>query len=91
MIENELKKRIEDRFSPSVLLIENQSAHHHGHAGSPDSGESHFLVTVVSDDFVSMNRMQRHKAVKETVSGLFSQGLHALSLKLYTQDEYKCI
>lgn len=88
MIENSLKSLLEQQFQPEFLDIVNQSALHHGHAGSPDSGESHFKVFMVSSAFDGLSRVQRHQAVNAVVNDLFDKGLHALSLKLLAPDEY---
>lgn len=88
MIENRLKSLLEQGFDPECITIENQSALHHGHLSSPDTGDSHFKITIVSDKFNGMSRLQRHQFVNTFVSSLFDEGLHALSLELLSPSEY---
>lgn len=90
MIEQELKDILEKTFNCVELRIDNQSHLHAGHASSPQSGQSHFHVLVVSDDFLGMTRVQRHQAINAVLTPLFERGLHALSLTLSTPSEYKC-
>jgi BolA protein len=86
MIEQRLKDILEKTFSCKELVIMNQSHLHHGHAGSPNSGQSHFHVLIVSDDFQNLTRVQRHQLVNRAVQGLFDEGLHALSLDLRVEQ-----
>lgn len=88
MIELRLKTLLEQGFEPEYLNIENQSELHHGHLSSPETGESHFKITIVSEKFDGMPRLQRHQAVNTFVSSLFDEGLHALSLTLLSPGEY---
>ena len=87
MIEEQLKDILEKTFTCQNLMIVNESRHHIGHTNSPETGESHFSVTIVSDDFKNMSRIQRHQQVNECVHHLFDEGLHALSLSLFTPSE----
>jgi stress-induced morphogen len=43
----------------------------------------------VSDDFVGQSRVMRHQKINQMTKPLFDKGLHALSIKTYTKDEYK--
>tara|TARA_B100001167_G_C16558982_1_gene207085 strand:+ start:86 stop:352 length:267 start_codon:yes stop_codon:yes gene_type:complete len=81
MIENELKAILEKTFECKQLHIENQSGLHAGHASSPNTGESHFYVHIVANDFIGKTRLEAHQMVNQAVSPLFDKGLHALSVK----------
>jgi stress-induced morphogen len=74
-------------FSPSLLRVTDDSAHHAGHAGARPGGETHYSVVVVSDAFRGMNRVARSRAVHAVLEAEFAGGLHALSLVLRTPDE----
>lgn len=88
MIEIKLKAILTEKFPDSLILIENQSHLHAGHASSPQTGQSHFHVTVVADDFFGLSRIQRHRMVNALISSLFHEGLHACNLALFLPDEY---
>jgi len=90
MIEAQLKDILEKTFDCAHLEVVNDSHHHANHAGSPGTGQSHFSVLVVTNDFIDLSRVQRHQRVNGAVSSLFECGLHALSLNLKTTDEYNC-
>jgi stress-induced morphogen len=89
MIERELKDILEKTFMDGIVEVMNDSHLHSGHAGSPGTGQSHFTVLVVSDDFVGQSRVMRHQKINQMTKPLFDKGLHALSIKTYTKDEYK--
>lgn len=91
MIEDEIKQILEKKFPQDHIGVVNESHLHSGHAGSPRTGQSHFNVLVVSDEFEKMSKIQRHQFIYSALNPLFEKGLHALSMRLYTQSEYKSI
>ena len=79
-----IKQILTEAFSP-VLHFELQDESHM-HAGRTGQ-ESHFKLMLVSDVFSGQNRVQRQRQVNELLAGEFEQGLHALSMRLLTQEE----
>ena len=81
------KKRIHDALSsallPVLLNIEDESGNHRR-----PGVETHFRVVAVSDKFQPLSRIARHRLVNALVEDEFKTGLHALSLHLYTPDEW---
>ena len=52
--------------------------------------EHHFTVIVVSDAFIDKKLIERQRMVYASLGDKFATGeIHALSLKTFTQDEYK--
>jgi BolA family transcriptional regulator, general stress-responsive regulator len=80
-MENRIRERLSDVFSPSVLEIVNESHMHHGHSGSPDTGESHFRVHIVSGRFSGCSRVERHRLVNDALAGELARGMHALAIR----------
>ena len=74
-------------FNPAELAIEDDSAHHAGHAGAAPGGETHFTVRLTAEAFAGMSRVARSRAVHAALAGEFALGLHALSLVLRAPDE----
>ena len=81
-ISSEIERIIRAEFDPVHFELINDSDKHVGHAGHDGSGDSHFTLIVVSSSFDEVSRVQRSRMVYAVLDGLFSQGLHALSLKL---------
>jgi BolA protein len=65
-------------FSPTRLLVEDESHHHAGHVGAAEG--SHFRVTIVSSSFAGVSRVGRHRLVYDALSGLIPRGIHALAI-----------
>jgi BolA protein len=78
-------------FAPTVLQIQDDSAHHAGHSGAQAGGQSHYSVLMVSAAFQGMNRVARSRAVHAALASEFGPpeqgGMHALALTLRTPDE----
>lgn len=72
------------QLKPETLIVENESHSHN----VPEGSETHFKITAVSDTFESKPRLARHREVLEKLKPEFATGLHALSLHLYTKDEW---
>lgn len=83
------EQRINDALStqlkPESLSIENESFRHQVPAGS----ESHFKIIAVSSTFIGLRPIARHRLVNTLLAAEFASGLHALSLHLYTPEEWQ--
>ncbi|KAH9832199.1 bola-like protein-domain-containing protein [Rhodofomes roseus] len=86
-----IRTKLSSALQPSELTITNDSWQHRHHAAmraqGGGSGETHFSVQVVSEQFRGKTTMQRHRLIYSTLSEELSQGLHALSLKTKTPEE----
>lgn len=67
-----------------VFIEINDDSHGHRRQGT----ETHFSVVLVSNHFHGKTRIDRHRIVHELVKNEFDNGLHALSLNLYTPEEW---
>ncbi|WP_144098317.1 BolA family protein [Croceicoccus sediminis] len=86
-VETEIRQRLEAEFSPRELIVSNDSAMHSGHSGDDGSGESHFTVTIVSDAFAGVSRLQRQRMVNGALGDLPGQRVHALAIKARAPGE----
>ena len=82
-----IETALRDHLAPTILQIEDESAHHAGHSGARAGGETHYNVLVVSERFAGLNRVARHRLVNEALGPEFAAGLHALSLTLKAPGE----
>jgi BolA protein len=71
-------------FAPEVLGVENES---HTHSVAPGS-ETHFKVLVVSRAFDGKSRVERQRLVQDLLASELRSGLHALSMRLLTPEQY---
>ena len=73
-------------LAPTMLEIRDDGAQHVGHAGAA-GGAGHFCVTIVSEHFLGMTRLARHRAVLACVGDLIPYPVHALAIRAYAPDE----
>ena len=83
----EIESRLREAFSPSVLEIINDSASHHGHVGDDGSGESHFTLIIVAEEFAAMNRLARQRAVIAALGDIVGERVHAVAIKAKAPGE----
>lgn len=83
------KERIEQilnqELHPIYLEVENESGNHH----VPEGSETHFKVIAVSTGFTGLALIARHRLLNNLLSQEFELGLHALSMHLYTAEEWE--
>lgn len=72
---------------PLNLTFKNDSATHIGHVGAA-SGGGHYTVSVVSEHFISLNRLQRHRLVYNCFSDFIPHRIHALNIETLTPEEW---
>src|ERR1700726_2849134 len=75
-----LRRCLETRFAPSLLVIEDESHLHAGHAGAAQ-GHSHFRVRIVSEAFRGVTPLARHRLVYAAVDDLLKTDIHALAIE----------
>ena len=81
-----IRKALEEHFQPTELLIKDQSQLHAGHEGAKD-GKGHFDVTIVSQEFDGVSRLQRHRMVYDALRKLIETDIHALRIKAFAPSE----
>lgn len=78
-----IQQKLTEAFHPEVLEVENES---HMHNVAPGS-ESHFKVTLVTDEFKDLMLIKRHRLVNKALESELKQ-IHALALHTMTNDEW---
>lgn len=79
-----IREKLDTAFTPEHLDVVDDSARHAGHAGAAPGGETHYNVTIVSQAFEGLSRVQIHRMVQMVLAAEFETGLHALSIKAST-------
>ena len=82
-----MQKLLTAQLSPQMIVIEDQSELHHGHAGAQPGGQTHYRLTLVSQAFEGLTRVARQRLVYHALREEFETGLHALSMDLKTPSE----
>jgi BolA protein len=81
-----VKRRIEEilkrELNPKILEVKNNSDLHFGHLGDDGSGETHFLVKILSNDLLNLTNVEAHRKINNVLNDEFKNGLHALEIKI---------
>lgn len=85
--ENRLREKLMLALEPIRLDIVNESELHAGHRSSPNTGESHFRILIVSPRFAGVSRVARHRMVNEAIADELKGPVHALALSTYAPGE----
>ena len=80
-VEATIRTKLSAAFQPAALEIVNESHLHHGHHGSPGTGESHYRVHIVAKAFAGKSRIERHRLVNEVLKDELAGPIHALAIK----------
>jgi stress-induced morphogen len=78
--EQRLRNRLEARFAPLELVIEDEGRFHAGHAGAA-GGHGHYRVRIVAEAFRGVTPVARHRLVYEAVGDLLQTDIHALAIE----------
>ena len=82
----EIRRLLEETFSPEALEIIDESHKHAGHAGAK-SGKGHFDVMIVAKAFSGQALLKRHRMIYEALGDLMQTDIHALSISAHSPDE----
>lgn len=82
-MQTHIEEKLTAGLSPTFLHIENESHMHSGPAT-----DSHFKVTVVSEQFQGQILIKRHRAVNTLLEDALANHIHALTIHAMTPDEY---
>lgn len=84
-----ITKKVADYFNQreglTAMTLENESYLH----SVPPGSETHFKLTTVSDHFVDKRLVQRHQVLNKLLAEELRNGVHALSLFTFTNEEWK--
>jgi intracellular septation protein len=75
-----LRERLESRFAPAQLTVEDESHLHEGHAGAA-GGQSHFRIRIVAEAFRGVPSVARHRLIYAAVDDLMKSDIHALAIE----------
>lgn len=76
---HEITTRLGEKLSPTHLNIVDESHLHIGHVGAED-GAKHLAITVISDKFIGIPTIQKHRMIYDLIGDLIPSKIHALSI-----------
>lgn len=86
-LQTRMREKLTLTLHPTRLDVVNESHLHAGHGGSPNTGESHFRLLIISGDFQGKSRVERHRIVNELLRDELRDGVHALAIKALAPGE----
>ena len=86
---NNIENLILKNYEPKFFSVIDVSEQHRGHQNFREGVESHFEITIVSEKFTNLSRIERHRMVNRTLKEEFLSDLHSVVLKTYTSEEFK--
>ena len=75
-----------EAFSPTYLLVKDQSHLHAGHAGARD-GRGHYDVRIDSDVFADKRPLARHRMIYDALGTMMETDIHALRIDARVPSE----
>lgn len=81
-----IERTLRAALDASDVRVEDESAHHVGHAGAA-AGGGHYRVTVVSSRFEGKTQVQRHRLVYAALGDAMGSTIHALALTTLTRSQ----
>lgn len=88
LIQKKLNERLLEAYSDAPYIEIINESHQHN---VPDGSETHFKVILVSRVFTDLSRLKRHQHVMNVIQDLIPNPIHALSLKLYSPEEWQAL
>ena len=79
-----IEEKLQKRFSPVMLKIEDVSEMHRGHGGFKEGGETHFIIYIDSEEFKDKNKLAVHRLINEELKEEWENGVHSISIKTQT-------
>lgn len=83
-VQSTIERKVAAGCRPLHLEVVNESAMHN----VPPGSETHFRLTVVSEQFENRNLVARHRLLNEILTEELQGPVHALSLQALTPDEW---
>lgn len=82
-----IRTKLEARFAPARIELEDESSRHAGHAGAREGGETHFRLVIVAPAFSGLGRIARQRLVYACLADELADRVHALSITALAPDE----
>lgn len=83
-VEKTIINKLSAALKPRELQVLNESYMH----SVPENSETHFKVTVVSDEFDNLRSVQRHQKIYQILAEELAGPIHALALHTYSPKEW---
>jgi len=83
--QNLIQDKLSKALNPKFFEVTNESHMHNVPAGA----ESHFKITMVSNQFEGLSLLKRHQYIYSLLAEEMKNGVHAVALHTLTESEYE--
>ena len=83
-MQEQIEQALKNEFAPLHLEVIDESSNHN----VPEDNQSHFKVTLVTEQFTGKPLIARHRAVNAILDGEIRNRIHALALHTMTPEEW---
>ena len=84
----QIKDHLTQALNPDYIEVVDDSKKHRHHQGTPHTQNTHFNLTIVSQQFDQVPLIKRHRMIHDLLKDAFSKSLHALHINAKTPTEY---
>tara|TARA_Y100000590_G_scaffold440328_2_gene565567 strand:+ start:1575 stop:1859 length:285 start_codon:yes stop_codon:yes gene_type:complete len=85
MLKNKIIDLIKSNLNVQAIKLQDLSHQHRNHPKSHDG--SHFILNVISDDFINVPIIERHRMIYKILEKFLKKEIHALSISAKTISE----
>ena len=75
---NEIKQKLENIFTDDIIEVIDTNGMN-----------NHFSLVIISDKFLNMSLINRHKLIHKVFKKELTYEIHALQIKTYTREEWR--
>ncbi len=76
-----IQSRLQQAFSPTHLVVIDESDKHIGHAGYQGGGR-HFAIQISADALKNVSRVEAHRHIYALFTDMMPDQIHALRIKI---------
>ena len=84
-VQHSIEEKIKASLAPEYLEVLNESSNHN----VPPGSESHFKLTIVSNNFDGKMLIARHRMINQLLEDELKGPIHALSMHTFTPVEWE--
>lgn len=77
-----IERKLLDYLGVKKVKVTNNSYLHKHHPQSPNSGNSHFKITVFDQKFYQLPKLESHKKIYDCLSQEMKTFIHALEIEI---------
>lgn len=86
-----IESKLKEAFNINTIEVIDESDAHKGHIGWREHEVTHVFIKIISDDFIALSRVERHKLLYQVLKKELESHIHALRIKALTSQEEKNI